>query len=896
MPAQGQGVLPGGPAVPSGQVTFVFTDIEGSTRLAHLLGNRYQALLVAHRRLLRAHLTRHGVELFTEGDSLFLAFTDARAAVAGCLAAQRALAAAAWPPGARPRVRMGLHTGYAEPTAGEYASPEVHRAARVASAAHGGQILCSAATVREAGGLPPTVDVRDLGLHRLRGFDGRTRLLQLSGDGVAHEFPRPRTSGVVRHNLPAAVTPFVGRERDRVELRDLLGAHRLVTVVGAPGVGKTRLAVRVAQAQTERFADGVWYVDLAALGPARVADAVAAGLGVRWDADMGPPAAAVELAGAHDVLLVLDNSEVAPTETAQVAQRILAGCGGVRLLVVGRRPLGVPGECVWRAAPLKCDPGPGGEVSEAAALLLRRAEAARGGQPVAPADLPVLQEVAARLEGLPLALELAAARLRCVPVPDLPAELPTLLAAAPGEAGARSAAADRAASLAASVEWSYQLLAPRAARLLRTLSVFAGPVTAAAIRWVVQDDPSADLAALVDASLVETLPDAGGVRYRLLGPVRAYAGRRLAALGEVALARGRHARWVARELARLHVAADGRPATWALSEIDPLRAEVEDALAWTVTAGDPWQGLHLVRALGSWWIERGATAAARAWLGRLYGRLGGPDRLTGAVPASRAPLVTELFLLHSRFAAASADLPVQAVFAARARRVAAVVDDPALSLRVDARAPLDGSEEGLRALLARAAALRLSGHVLAAVSALARLLWRRGAWGELTALLHEARPVEASRPACRGRRSVDAWLGFVALARDEPAVAHRHLTAALRGQVAFGYDLAACDTVAGLAACRAAAGDVLTAARLFGAADANRTARHARADELALFFAQREEGVRAGGDAAFDAAYAHGATWSLGEAADVALALPRPEVPDTPRYRPSPDPAMLPHR
>ncbi|HEX5740350.1 MAG TPA: adenylate/guanylate cyclase domain-containing protein, partial [Pilimelia sp.] len=237
--------MPAGVAAPSGQVTFVFTDIESSTRLARLLGEEYQRLLDAHRRVLRAHLAIRGVELFTEGDSFFLAFADAGAAIAGCLDAQRALAGGDWPGGARPRVRMGLHTGYAVPRAGEYASPEVHRAARVASAAHGGQVLCSAAAIRAAAPLPAGVRVRDLGLHRLRGFDGRTRLLQLSAAGVGHDFPRPRTSGVVRHNLPAAPTPFVGRDRERRELAGLLREHRLVTVVGPPGVGKTRLAVRV---------------------------------------------------------------------------------------------------------------------------------------------------------------------------------------------------------------------------------------------------------------------------------------------------------------------------------------------------------------------------------------------------------------------------------------------------------------------------------------------------------------------------------------------------------------------------------------------------------------------------------------------------------------------------
>ncbi|GGJ91808.1 hypothetical protein GCM10010123_22030 [Pilimelia anulata] len=880
--------MPARVAAPSGQVTFVFTDIEGSTRLARVLGDRYQALLTAHRRVLRAHLTVHGVELFTEGDSFFLAFAGAREAIDGCLAAQRALYRCDWPAGARPRVRMGLHTGYAVPTAGEYASPEVHRAARVASAAHGGQVLCSAATAREAGALPADVEVRDLGLHRLRGFDGRTRLLQLTCPGVDRDFPRPRTSGVVRHNLPAPVTPFVGRERERADLRALLQAHRLVTVVGAPGVGKTRLAVRVAAGQTERFADGVWYVDLAGLAPAAVPAAVAAGLGVRLETGRGLPPRMAEITTAHDVLLVLDTCEVAPDVLAQVATQLLAGCGDTRLLVIGRQPLGVPGECVWRTPPMGFQPGPGGEPSDALTLLRRRAEAARGGRAVERAELPVLQEVAAGLEGLPLALELAAAQLRCVPVADLPARLDELVGAAgpePVEPAAGGAAAGRMTSLAESVGWSYRRLPGRAARLLRALSVFAGPVPAEAIRWVIQEDPLEPLATLVDVSLVEAVPDPAGVRYQLLRPVRAYAARRLAGAGEEAAARGRHARWVARELALQHVAEDGRPATWALSAIDPLRGEIDDALAWTVAAGDPWQALRLVRALDAWWIERGATARARAWLCRLYGRLGGPDPLTDATPPGQGPLLVELFLLHSRLAAAAADAPAAAVFAGRARRLARSLDDPGLCLLVDAWAPVEATEDGYRDVLRRAAALRMAGDALPAVHGLGTLLWQRGAWSELVDLLVGARPVEASRPAVRGRRTIDAALGLTALARDDLVSAHHHLSGALRAQVAFGFELAACNTIAGVAVRCAATGDGLTAARLFGAADANRAARSAVADVAAPFFAQREERARALGGPAFDAAYAQGATWSLAEAAEVALAIPAPSPAEGRRCR-----------
>src|SRR5918993_1283803 len=236
--------VPGRVHLPSGLVTFLFTDIEGSTRLARMLGPGYRPVLTEHRRLLRATLSaRGGTELFTEGDSFFVAFEDASAAVDACVTAQRALTTHDWPhPDATPRVRMGLHTGHAVPLAGEYASPEVHRAARIAAAAHGGQVLCSAATAHHAAPLPAEAHLLDLGLHRLRGFDDRERLFQLVAPGLERQFPRPRTVDEAQHNLPTQVTSFVGRQRERIELGTLLTDHRLVTVVGAGGGGQTRPA------------------------------------------------------------------------------------------------------------------------------------------------------------------------------------------------------------------------------------------------------------------------------------------------------------------------------------------------------------------------------------------------------------------------------------------------------------------------------------------------------------------------------------------------------------------------------------------------------------------------------------------------------------------------------
>jgi len=337
--------------LPRGLVTFLFTDIEGSTRLAQLLGTGYRPMLTEHRRLLRRTLSAcGGTPLFSEGDSVFVAFPDAGAALRACAEAQRALSAHAWPaPEARPLVRMGLHTGRARPHGGEYATPEVHRAARIAAAAHGGQVLCSAATARYAGDLADGSWLLDLGLHRLRGFDDRERLYQLVAPGLPRQFPRPRTVAETPHNLPGAVTTFIGRAAEQAELTRLLGGRRLVTVVGPGGAGKTRLAVAAAMGAADEYADGVWFVDLASVtDPELLPVAVAATLGLRPEPGRPVVDTIVEYAANRRFLLVLDTCDAQPGDAAALVGRLLAGGRHARVLATSREPLGLPGEVVWR--------------------------------------------------------------------------------------------------------------------------------------------------------------------------------------------------------------------------------------------------------------------------------------------------------------------------------------------------------------------------------------------------------------------------------------------------------------------------------------------------------------------------------------------------------------------
>ncbi|MGN9810728.1 ATP-binding protein [Micromonospora sp. BQ11] len=907
--------------LPTGWVTFVFTDIEGSTRLAQLLGPDYRPVLREHRRLLRRTIAAtEGAELLTEGDSFFLVFADASAALTACLTAQRALANHDWPtPESAPRVRMGLHTGWAEPRDGEYASPEVHRAARVAAAAHGGQVLCSASAARHAAPLPPGASLLDLGLHRLRGFDDRERLFQLVAPGLERQFPRPRTADAVAHNLPTQVTSFVGRQAERAELRRLVEAHRLVTVLGAGGTGKTRLAVELAADLVDSHPDGVWFVDIATVtDPGLVAFAVAAVLGLRPEPGRPVVDTLVEHAAGRRMLIVLDTCDAQPAASADVISRLLAGGTGVRVLATSREPFGLLGEVVWRIPPLSVDPPTDGTESDAVALLLDRTAAARGGRQPDPAESADLRRVVQRLDGLPLAIELAAARLRVLSVGqlaerlddvlgtldagrDVPEAPPAerawtgnqqdtvdLVAAAvglsppsPATRAVQRSATERHLTMQATVTWSYRTLGPRAARLLRWLSVFAGPVDLSTVEWLLTDDPLDPLSVLVDKSMVLAEPHASGSTYRMLDPIRAYAARRLAEAGEEEAARNRHVAWSAHALERAHLDPDGRPVTLSLYALDPLAGELRAALRWCAVGGSARAGLRLAGGLDQWWRERGLAREGRLWLSRLYGRL--------AETGERVPEaeLAAVYHMHSLHAGADGEFVEELRFSQRAEAAARQAGDAGLLARVLAgrAAPLVDmgqfaeAERVCREVIDWAHRQDVVGDALLAVYALAELLWRRGALDEAAELLGAARPVEAARPLDRGRRSVDMLLGMVALARNDLIAAHEHLVVALRSRMAHGFHGRACDTLHAMAVRCALGGDLATAARLFGAARATRASLRSTAGIHGAYWAEQQAELRLRmGDATFDAAYGEGVDLGLEEAATVALGVEHPDL------------------
>jgi len=568
------------PELPSGTITLLFTDIEGSTRLLHELGERYADVLAEHRRVLREAFSRHGgVEVDTQGDAFFVAFSRATDAVAAAGDAQDAL-------GDGPvRVRIGVHTGEPVVTDEGYVGADVHQAARIMSAGHGGQILVSETTRRLLGA---TAEVRDLGDHRLKDLTAPQRLYQL---GDAH-FPPLRT--LYRTNLPIQPTPLVGRERELEEAGTLIRSHRLLTLTGPGGSGKTRLALQLAAEAVEQFPDGVFWVPLQALrDPALVERAIGASVG----ADDG----LIEYVGNKRLLVLLDNFEQVVEAAPNVAV-LLAGTPHVTVLVTSREPLQVESEQRYPVEPLPED--------DAALLFLERARA------VAPAFRPtgVVGEICRRLDGLPLAIELAAARVALLEPEELLARLEqrlSLLASRSRDAPARQR------TLRSTIEWSYELCEPDEQQLFRRLAVFQGSFSLEAAESVC----AADLDTLESLLVKNLLRRWGSGRLGLLDTIREYALERLDASPEAEEVRRRHAEHFLAVLQEANLNAGKLDARKPLRH-DIALAEQENlrgALAWAVRSGSVTLGLELATAADWCWVMHDSDEGMR-WFHRLLER------------------------------------------------------------------------------------------------------------------------------------------------------------------------------------------------------------------------------------------------------------------------------------
>src|SRR5574341_984309 len=468
------------PALPSGTVTFLFADIEGSTNLVQHLGDPgFAVLLEVYRRLLREAVSAHGgSEVDTEGDGYFAVFARARDAVEATIAMQRALGVQAWPDRVNVRVRMGMHTGEPIATGSGYVGVDVHRASRISAAASGGQVLISHSTealVRQS--LPPRVSLLDLGEHRLKDLQEAEHLFQVVHPDLLQGFAPLRTLSVLPNNLPVQLTSFIGRDREIIELKQLLPAQRLVTLTGIGGVGKTRLALQVAAEALESFPDGVWLVELGALSEETLLpQAVATALGFREEPGRTLRDTVLAIFRARTLLLVFDNCEHLIDACARFVHTVLEDSPGVRVLATSREPLRVPGEIVRVVPPLSL---PGEEAVpveqlgdfEAVRLFVERAAMVRPEFALTAENGAMVGRIVHQLGGVPLAIELAAARLKVLSVAEVSARLADAFRLL--TAGARTVL-PRHQTLQAAIDWSYDLLVETERIVLRRVAIFRG--------------------------------------------------------------------------------------------------------------------------------------------------------------------------------------------------------------------------------------------------------------------------------------------------------------------------------------------------------------------------------------------------------------------------------------
>ncbi len=523
-------------ALPTGTVTFLFSDIEGSTRLVQRFGDEYPALLEQHHGIVRSAVEDNGgLVVGTEGDSFFVVFRTAPEALRAAVDAQVGLERHAWPDDGRIRVRMGLHTGEGQIGGGSYVGVDVHRAARVAAAGHGGQVLVSANAAQLADrALPKEVSLLDLGEHRLKDLLQAERIFQVTHPGLERDFPPLATLSGRPTNLPTQTSEFVGRDVELRMIGDLLAdaAVRLVTLIGPGGIGKTRLALQAAAEQADRWTDGLYFVDLAPVTDADAAfDGIARVVGVTGDAAEGPLATLRDHLATRRMLLVLDNLEQVIDVAAGVAE-LLQTCGELKILVTTREGLRVRGERLVPVPPLGLpQPGlaPGAAVagSEAGRLFVERARDVRPGLELTDDDASAVAEICGRLDGLPLAIELATARLALFSPQELRDRLRDQVGVL-GASGTRDLPA-RQQTLRSTIEWSERLLDDGERSIFRLFSVFASAridaVEAVAARLDHLDGVAVldRLVSLVDKSLIRSLDEHGHRRLAMLGTIREYA-------------------------------------------------------------------------------------------------------------------------------------------------------------------------------------------------------------------------------------------------------------------------------------------------------------------------------------------------------------------------------------
>ena len=622
--ADGGGAM-GGFVLPTGTVTFLMTDIEGSTRAWQRRPGALTVAVPRHYELLDEAIASHGgvrpVEQ-GEGDSVVAAFSRATDAVAAAVAAQRALDVEPWPDGARLKVRMALHTGDAQlRDEGNYFGMAVIRCARLRSCAHGGQVLLSDVTAAlVVDEVPEGAGLVDLGRHRLKDLGRPERVWQLTHPDLQVEFPPLASLDSFRQNLPLQLSPLIGRREEIAELVRMLGDERVLTLTGSAGVGKTRLALAVGAELVASFPGGVWFVELAAARAAgAVGRATLKALGLPETPGVSPAdVAAVELGENGRSLVILDNCEHLIAECAAFVATVLAGSPTVSVLATSREQLGVAGEVAWRVPSLPSPPRDGMLPVEALSqydavnLFVDRARRARPSFTVNESNAAAIAQVCHRLDGIPLAVELAAARCRHLSSERIAAELDDRFRLLTG--GSRMVM-PRQQTLVASVEWSYDLLDDGERRVLRRLGVFAGPFSLSTAEAVVAASGDVDqitvfdsISRLSDKSLVLVDDPDNPTPYRLLETIRAFAIQRARDAGELTALRDTHAAWWCARLEGLGITG---PDDDAVALVDTHHDDLVAALTWAADR-DPELGLRLLWPLAHAFQGTGRAGDAMA--------------------------------------------------------------------------------------------------------------------------------------------------------------------------------------------------------------------------------------------------------------------------------------------
>jgi predicted ATPase/class 3 adenylate cyclase len=809
--------------LPTGTITFLFTDIEGSTKLLHELGGGYADVLAEHRRILRDAFAAHdGVEVDTQGDAFFVAFARATDAAAAAADAQRGLAEG------RVRVRMGIHTGEPIRTDEGYAGMDVHRAARIAAVGHGGQVLVSQ-TSRDL--LDDHVELRELGAHRLKDLTQAQRIYQL-GKG---DFPPLRS--LQRTNLPVTATALVGREQELTELCGLLGnGTRLVTLTGAGGSGKTRLALQVAAELSEDFGDGVFFVPLAPVQDVELVRAtIEQTVGLRELSELREA----------EALLVLDNMEHL-LASAGVVSSLLGDARNLKLLATSRAPLRVSGEHEYALDPLRQD--------EAVELFLERARSARRDVTYDEA----VPEICRRLDGLPLALELAASRVKVLDPPLLLERLERRLPLLTG--GARDAP-ERQQTLRATIEWSYGLLEEPLQEALRRLSVFAGSFSLEAAESVTETDLD-KLAQLIDWSLVKPT---GEARFFMLETIREFALERLEHEGGLEDMRSRHLDYFLGFAERERGDVE-RGTSASLERLESDHDNFRAALQSARERDDPAIELRLVSTLGRFWELRGHL---REGLDRSRAAL---DRDAGASPE----ISSSVFWRAAMIAHKLGENDTARELAEQKRQLAAEVGDDrqmgeALNL-LGVIAYSDGRYGEARELLEEGRSLReRSGDEVGVQTGFHNL-------GLLAMVEHdyELARADLGTALALAQKLDQEWvtanslcdLGFAELGGGRLEQARARFEEALAGALEMGWKENVAYCLVGLGAIDVAAGELDRAARFLGQVDRIAEEIHLRfeiyAEEVRTRL-ERDLHARLGQDR-FDALRAEGRSQTIEEA------------------------------